>query len=119
MTLSEIRGRWAAKRDELAKLKASVDGATLCDQLLEDLDQLALDPKESLTLSQASARSGYTTDHLSRLIRQGKLKNVGRKGSPRVFAADLPKRPTPKSLADRSSAPYDAATDARLLRIRR
>lgn len=116
MTSRDIIARWRARGTELAKLHAMVDGAALVDEMLSDLEQLATN--DSLTLTQAADRSGYTTDHLSRLIRQGKLTNTGKKGSPRVLASELPKRPARK-LADRSSGSYDPATDARLLRIRR
>ncbi|MBA3342897.1 MAG: hypothetical protein H0T48_13815 [Gemmatimonadaceae bacterium] len=119
MSPDEIRERWIARREEFQRFHVQVDGAALVDELLEDLKQLAAATGAiALTLRQASERTGYTTDSLSRLIRQGKLTNVGRRGAPRVLVSELPKRPASK-LADRSTAPYDGATDARLLRIRR
>lgn len=111
--------RWTARRAELAKLHALVEGSLLVDEILSDLEQLAASSdEEGLTLSQASGRCGYTADSLSRLIRQGKLTNIGRRGAPRVRASELPKRPAVK-LAGNSAHGYDAETDARLLRIRR
>lgn len=119
MTSAQIRERWEVRRREWERLHVQVDGAALAAEVISDLERLdSATGEEALTLTQAAQRSGYTTDHLSRLIRQGKLTNVGRKGSPRVLARELPKRPESK-LADRSPAPYDGATDARLLRIRR
>jgi hypothetical protein len=47
---------------------------------------------ETLTLTQASYTSGYSTDHLGRMIREGKLPNAGRKGSPRIRVRDLPRK---------------------------
>lgn len=49
---------------------------------------------ETVTLAEAARRSGYTADHLSRLEREGKLRNVGRKHAPRYLAADLPRKPS-------------------------
>jgi hypothetical protein len=47
---------------------------------------------ESVTLAEAARRSGYTTDHLARLDREGKLRNVGRKHAPRYLVVDLPRK---------------------------
>jgi len=50
---------------------------------------------ETLTLVEAAAVSGYSADHLGRLVRDGQLRNCGRKNAPRVRRADLPiKSPT-------------------------
>lgn len=46
--------------------------------------------EEGLTLSQAAKLSGLTPDYIGQLVREGKLKNVGRPGAPRVRRADLP-----------------------------
>lgn len=48
--------------------------------------------EEMLTLAEASLRSGYSQDHLARLLREGRLPNAGRRGSPRIRAGDLPVR---------------------------
>lgn len=56
-------------------------------------DALTILDEETLTLSEAAERSGYSADHLSRLIRHGKLPNAGRKGAPRIRRADVPTKP--------------------------
>ena len=48
---------------------------------------------QSLTLGQAAELSGYSVDHLGRTLRQGKIPNAGRKGSPRIRVRDLPRKP--------------------------
>jgi hypothetical protein len=119
--LEELRIKWRARRDELARFHASVDGATICDQLLADLDSaLAERYDEVLTLRAAADLSGYTVDHLARLIRQGKLRNAGRKHAPRVHRADLPHEAR-NDAARRTADSYNAAADARSLagRLRR
>jgi hypothetical protein len=71
-----------------------------------------------LSLVEAAERSGYTADHLGRLVRSGKIPNVGRKNAPRIRARDLP--PKPDKLAEYASDAYSqAASDARSLRVRR
>lgn len=43
MTLDELRSRWQKQRDDLAELRAQVDGATLIDRLLADLERVSDD----------------------------------------------------------------------------
>lgn len=47
---------------------------------------------EALTLKQAADETGYSDDYLGRLVRDGKLENVGRKNAPRVRRGDLPRK---------------------------
>jgi hypothetical protein len=47
---------------------------------------------EALTLPEASRESGYSTAHISRLISEGKLENVGKRRTPMVRRGDLPKK---------------------------
>jgi len=64
------------------------------DWLLAKLrDDAAPTEAHTLTLRDAARESGYTADHLGRLVRNGTLPNVGRKHSPRVRACDLPRKP--------------------------
>ncbi len=73
---------------------------------------------KSLTLAQAAERTGYSAEHIGRLVRQGKLPNAGRKNAPRVRLRDLTVGLTPKFTAALGRL-YDPASDARSLRIRR
>ena len=47
-----------------------------------------------LTLPEAAALSGYSTDHLGRLVREGKIPNAGRPNAPRIRRQDLPRKPS-------------------------
>ena len=69
-----------------------------------------------LTLREAADLSGYTVDHLARLIRKGSIANAGRRHSPRIRVADLPYRP--KRFDGSTKRSYDVSTDARTLRSR-
>lgn len=76
---------------------------------------------ERLTLAEALLRSGYSQDHLARLVREGRIPNSGRRGSPRIRAGDLPVRPaSPHEIvvSDRSRV-YDPVADARAIGSRR
>lgn len=68
---------------------------------------------ETLTLAEASKVSGYSVDHLGRLIAQKKLRNVGRRHAPRVLRGELPIKPRPVLPTPRPApAPVAAAPDA-------
>lgn len=117
--ITEIIARWSAREAEWSRLGASVNGSALAAEVIADLERIAAsNGDDELTLSDASALSGYSSDHLSRLIREGKLENLGRKGAPRIRRADLPIRP--KGIAKINGIAYNAVTDARLsLEVRR
>jgi hypothetical protein len=119
--LDDLRAKWRARRDEFARFRASVDGATLCDELLAELESaIQARGDTTLTLSDASSVSGYTVDHLARLIRQGRIPNGGRPGAPRIRVRDLPVRPDrSEDDATSSTRRYDPRTDARSLSNRR
>ena len=116
---TDVRARWEARRAEWQHLGATVNGASICVEILRDLDALErTSADECLTLSEAAACSGYTADHLGRLIREDKIENVGRKGAPRVRQGDLPKKAA-KPLARPATDSYDPIADARKLGSRR
>ncbi len=48
---------------------------------------------ELLTLEEAEQKSGYTADSLGRLIRQGKIPNAGKTGTPKISRRNLPRKP--------------------------
>ncbi len=60
----------------------------ICARQLEDA--LQAEEQHLLTLRQAAALSGYTEEHLGRLVRDGKIDNAGRRGAPRVRRSDVP-----------------------------
>jgi len=48
---------------------------------------------EQFTLEEAEQASGYTTDSLGRLIREGRIPNAGKSGTPRISRRNLPRKP--------------------------
>src|SRR3989441_4917662 len=94
MMRHDFMTKWRARRDELARLGAQVDGAMLCDEVLAEVEALLNSEDEALLgLQDAAAHSGYSSDHLRRLHRLGKL--PARRDGRRLFfrAGDLPKKP--------------------------
>ncbi|MDQ6689073.1 MAG: hypothetical protein M3Z18_00995 [Gemmatimonadota bacterium] len=108
---SAVLARWQARQGEMAKLRAHVDAASLIDEFLGDLHALVAD-EQPVTLTKASGVTGYSPDHLSRLIRAGKLTDHGRKHAPRVKVSECPRK---VSLAATASQSYNPDADARSL----
>lgn len=117
--INEVIQRWVDRQQEWSKLHVQVDGAALAGEIVADLEKLAeSNGSDELTLAAASSLSGYSTDHLSRLIREGSVPNAGKKGSPRIRRADLPIRPK-RDIATARNTRYNPITDARSLGVRR
>ena len=117
MTREGFVTRWRARRDELARLGAHVDGAKLCDEVLADVESMLTSEDEALLgLQEESARSGYSTDHLRRLHRLGKL--PARRDRRRLFfrAGDLPRKTNVVDV--RPLRAYDPIADARRVATR-
>ena len=100
MTLAELRSEWVRRRDEWHRLTVLVDGAKLVAEFLADLDQLDASAEQLLTLVEAAEESGFSADHLGRLVRSGSLPNAGRPNAPRIRRRDLPRKPLPASTSD-------------------
>src|SRR5947208_7241555 len=108
MTREDFLIRWRARQSEWARIGALVDGARVCEDMLQDFEAVTrAEDNAELSLSEAAAESGYSRDHLRRLHRFGKLPAY-RKGRNLFFrSGDLPRKPT----APRFS-PYDPVADA-------
>ena len=56
------------------------------------LDRCADELEATLSLVEAASESGYSADHLGRLVRDGKIPNAGRPGAPRIARKHLPRK---------------------------
>jgi hypothetical protein len=89
---------WRARADQLRRYAPEVanaweDAATELEAFARRMES------EGLTLSVAAAESGYSASHLSRLVGEGSLLNVGKPHAPRIRRGDLPRKP-PKPRSD-------------------
>ena len=74
---------------------------SLEDRAAELEAALRVQNAELLTLTEAAEASGYSADHLGRLVRNGSIKNYGRRNAPKVRRGDLPRKLTlPSCQAD-------------------
>jgi len=94
MTVRDVVSRWRAEQLRFERLGALVDGAKLIGQLLDEVESAAVaDNDEVLSLAEAATESGYSPQHLARLIRESRIPNAGRVHAPRIRRSDLPKKP--------------------------
>lgn len=119
MKAAELVTKWESRLREFEHYEAIVSGAKLCREFLQDVTAVrSTTDDELLSLAQAAALGGYSVDGLARLVRQGKVPNQGRRGSPLIRRADVPIRPG-RRIAASDSGHYDPAADARKLVGRR
>ena len=80
--------------------------ATAIERCAEDLEATLVERDETtFSLVEAARESGYTAEHLGRLVRDGKIPNAGRPGAPRIALKDLPRKAAaldPTRLAEKS-----------------
>ncbi len=97
MTEAELIAKWEARAAEYDQVGAQVSGATLCRTFLEDLASVrAANEDRVLSLAEAAALSGYSTAHLARLVKQGKLHTLRlpeSRGRLSFRRGDLPRKP--------------------------
>ncbi len=89
--MRDLPGAW---RTLAATLRPYSDAAATAYERAADALDAALTAEQGalLTLREAARLSGYSADHLSRLLRQGHIPNAGRPHAPRIRRADLPRR---------------------------
>ena len=114
MTPNEFLAKWRAEADAMRRRGVMVSGAQLCAEILSDFQSvIASEADTVLSLPDAAVRSGYSPEHLGRLVRQGRVPNAGRRGAPCIRAADLPRKP--RGLVPTGPQAYDPTADARTL----
>ena len=67
--------------------------AVALDRCADDLEAMLRERDETtLSLVEAAQESGYSADHLGRLVRDGRIPNAGRPGAPRIARVHLPRK---------------------------
>ena len=89
-TPAELPDDWRALAAQQRRLGADSQARILefcADELAAALLRAG---DELLSLSRAAQESGYSADHLSRMVREGRIPNSGRKAKPLIRRKDLP-----------------------------
>lgn len=105
---SDLPSAWRERAEQLRAYGAEPQAIVL-ERAADELDAaLRASATEQLDLQAAAAESGYSADHLGRLVRGGGLPNAGRKHAPKIRRADLPRKP---AQSQRRAAPPPPADD--------
>ena len=91
MIVSSLPAEWRKRATELERYAPAAAEAfrDAADQLESALQSKA----DSVTIKEAAALGGFSTDHIQRLVASGRIENVGRKGRPRIRRDDIPMKP--------------------------
>lgn len=91
--LASLPAMWRARAAQLRQWAAADSAARALELAADELeDALRSEADAVLTLEQAADESGYSADHLGRLIRSGEIPNAGRPHAPRIRRGELPRK---------------------------
>ena len=91
-SLALLVSQWHDEANTLRKRGADVQAVALescADELACALQDRA---NELLNLTEAARLSGYSSEHLGRMVRDGVIPNAGRPNAPRIRHGDLPRK---------------------------
>ena len=99
-------GTWRRQAKALRRYGGETPAIAL-ESCAAELEATLRDRDETtFSLTEAARESGYSADHLGRLVRHGKIPNAGRPGAPRIARRDLPRKAqTPPGPRPRQSFP--------------
>ena len=91
---ADLPAEWRAQAEGLRQFGADAQAKAVdrCAKRLEEA--LRHEDETLLTLPEAADESGYSAEHLGRLVRDGNIPNAGRLGAPRIARRDLPIKAT-------------------------
>lgn len=89
--MTSLIDRWRARASELEPYAPAAAAAyrTAASELATE--EFRLD-NEKLKIAPAARECGFSAQHLRRMVREGRLRNYGKKNAPLVRRGDLPKR---------------------------
>ncbi|MCY4645310.1 MAG: hypothetical protein OXE73_00265 [Gammaproteobacteria bacterium] len=91
-TVEGLPANWRRQAKSLRRYGGETP-ATAIERCADDLEATLVERDETtFSLVEASRESGYSADHLGRLVRDGKIPNAGRPGAPRIALKDLPRK---------------------------
>ena len=105
--MQDLVTRWRSEADTVERCGHESTGK-LIRRLVGELEEaLRDDQDETLKLPEAALESGYSLEHLRKMVASGKIPNAGAKGRPLIRRGDLPNGPAnPKG---RFGSPEDDA----------
>ena len=93
-TMLRLANHWRARALDMRTWAAAEGSARALEGCADELEAAVREAwDQALTLDQAANESGYSKRRLRELLAEGAVPNAGRKGSPRIRRAELPRRP--------------------------
>ena len=91
-SLQTLLDAWLRQAEALRRYGGGNLALTL-ERCADELEATLRERDETtLTLTDAARESGYSREHLGRLVRDGKIPNAGRPGAPRIARRHLPRK---------------------------
>ena len=91
--MQDLVTRWRSEADTVERCGHESTGKLIRRMTGELEEALRDDQDETLTLAEAALESGYSVEHLRKLLANDVIPNAGAKGRPRICRRDLPARP--------------------------
>ena len=91
-TVRSLPATWRRRAKALRRYGVETPATTLERCAAELEDTIVEKDETTYSLVEASRESGYSADHLGRLVRDGKIPNSGRPGAPRIARRHLPRK---------------------------
>jgi len=91
MIVSALPAHWRSRATELAPYAPAA--AQAFRDAADQLDEALQAPDDSVSISEAASLGGFSIDRLQKLVANGRIANVGRKGKPRIRREDVPVKP--------------------------
>lgn len=110
--IKQLNEEWRHLADTVRAYGADLTAIAL-QRCAEDLLHMVEADDDVVTLAEAARESGYSADHLGRLLKRGDLKNYGRPHAPRLRRSELPKKVSGKRPAE---APVGSTLPAALVK---
>jgi hypothetical protein len=112
---ADLLAEWRTHAEGLRHYGADAQ-ATAVDQCANRLEEAFRQMEdEQLTLQDAAEESGYTADHLGRLVRDGKIPNAGRPSAPRISRRDVPIKASPNVASLPQTSPSGDTDNAQVV----
>lgn len=110
-TPAELPEQWRELAKQQRRLGADAQARILdfcADELMASFHRAG---DELLSLNRAAQESGYSPDHIARLVREGTIPNSGRKSKPLIRRRDLPQKARKRKADPCNSGPSGYVPD--------
>lgn len=113
--LYALADEWREEAERLRQYGADAQATAVESCAVELEERVAAIQQQTLTPEEAAEESGYSADHIRRLVREGKVPNAGDDSAAKIRRRDLPLKPGHRRSGGRAPN-RSAASRARVAR---